>query len=149
MDDWSGHWHGYGPWTGPRSEHAKEDPRRPGKDLSRNDPKTQAFIAGSVPPVETGHALLRRPREGRTWTDLADALTWLEKNYRQHPPTGDLGLDLPDKLRYATDFLSKGSDAVWSYYTSGYVSYVSYEVICCPHRFHPTIPCPLPPPANT
>jgi hypothetical protein len=48
------------------------------------------------------------------------------------------------KIRDAEEHLPIGADTVWTYYTQG-GAFVSYEVICCPSRFHPDIPCPLPP----
>ena len=147
---WSGHWHGFGPWTGTRAEYGKEALRRPG--IQPHDVHTRAFLASTLPPVQTGHALLRRSQASaeRTWTQLADALHWLRSTYAQHPPLqqadtgGQAYLDLDTKLRYAADSLRRGSDEVWAYYTPAY-SFVSYEVICCPHRFFPDLPCPCPP----
>jgi hypothetical protein len=147
--NWAGHWHGYGPWTGTRSELAQEDLRRPGTDPG--DEQTRAFLASALPPMMTGHWLLRRNQVSadRTWTDVRDAITWLTYIWADKPP-----LDRPDGLSAyaplevmtagAERDLSGGSDTVWAYYQrSG--AYVSYEVVSCPsHPFHPGIPCPLP-----
>jgi hypothetical protein len=141
MTTWKGHWHGYGPWTGRREDLAVEHLRRPGPDLSRPDPNTTAFIRGELPPMQTGHALLRKPARDRTWTDLNGALTWLEKTYVGHPPGDGQATDLVGRLAYARQFLAGGSDDVLAYYTAGF-SFVHYEIICCPNRFHPSIVCP-------
>lgn len=144
MDTWTGHWHGYGPWTGPREALADESLRRPGPDLSRADKQTAEFIRGDRPPMQTGHALLRKPAAGRTWTVLDDALDWLRKTYVAHPPGDGQAVDLAGRLAYARQFLAGGSDDVLAYYTAG-MSFVHYEIICCQNRFHPSIACPAPP----
>lgn len=142
MDTFTGHYHGYGPWTGSREEFAKEALRRPGKHPQ--DEATQNFLRGSMTPVQLGHSLLRKDQttRGRTWTDVADALDWLSKTYVGHPPTGD-ELALETKLPHAEEALTLGSDVNWAYYTRG--QFVSFCVIACPNRFFPNIPCPLPP----
>ena len=83
---WSGHWHGYGPWTGSRAEYGKEHLRRPG--ASPDDEQTRAFLAETLPPLMTGHALLRRNQAapGRTWTTVRDAVDWLTNTYAGRPP---------------------------------------------------------------
>jgi hypothetical protein len=143
------HWHGYGPWVGTRSEYGNEALRRPGRDP--NDEQTRTFLGSSLPPIQTGHALLRRNQTaaGRTWTAPGDALDWLRSCYARHPPIerGDgkqAYLDLDTQLEYAESGLGIGLDVVWAYYT-GSQGFASLQVICCPHRHLPNIPCPLPP----
>jgi hypothetical protein len=144
LSNWSGHWHGYGPWTGSRKEYGQEDLRMPGPAPSGSF--LQAFLNSTLPPLQSGHALLRvnQTTGDRTWTALADALTWLGNTYTRHPPMGAVGLDLEGKLAYSKDFLGRGSDDSWAYYTANY-SYVSFQVVSCPNRFLRTIPCPRPP----
>jgi len=145
MGTWAGHWHGYGPWTGPSDALKQEEFRRPGNDATEaGRTQTQAFIRGSMPPVMTGWALMRRPGANRTWTNVADALAWLEATYQTHPRVNAPADALAVKLGYAADFLGRGSDDVWAYYVPGY-SFVSFEVICCPNLFHPKLACPRPP----
>jgi hypothetical protein len=99
----------------------------------------------------TGHALLRRNQAApdRTWTTVSEAVDWLTKTYADRPP-----FERPDgqrayvplevMIRGAEEYLPLGTDTVWAYYArSG--AFVSYQVICCPSRLHPDIPCPLPP----
>jgi hypothetical protein len=147
--NWSGHWHGYGPWSGTRSEYNQEHLRRPG--ASPDDEQTRTFTAATVPPLMTGHALLRRHQAApdRTWATVAEALGWLAKTYADRPPyerADGLSAYVPleVKIRDAEEHLPLGTDTVWAYYArSG--AFTSYEVICCPSRLHPGIPCPLPP----
>jgi hypothetical protein len=146
---WSGHWHGYGPWIGTRDEYGKEHLRRPG--ASPDDEQTRAFIAETLPPLMTGHALLRRNQTApdRTWTIVRDAVDWLTKVYADRPP-----YERPDGLRAyvpleamvqgAEGHLPLGKDTVWAYYGRN-GAFVSYSVICCPSPLHPDIACPLPP----
>ena len=147
--NWSGHWHGYGPWIGSRSEYNQEHLRRPG--LSPDDEQTRMFIAATIPPLMTGHALLRRNQTARerTWTAVQEAVDWLTKTYADRPPYE--GADgqrayapLEVKIGDAEEHLPRGKDTSWTYYTRN-GAFMSYEVICCPNHFHPDIPCPLPP----
>ena len=147
--NWSGHWHGYGPWTGTRDEYGKEHLRRPG--TSPDDEQTRAFIAETLPPVMTGHALLRRHQTAsdRTWTTVQDAVDWLTRIYADRPPyerSDGLRAYVPLEamVRGAEGHLPLGKDTVWAYYGRN-GAFVSYSVICCPSFFHPDIPCPLPP----
>ncbi|WP_329385785.1 hypothetical protein [Streptomyces sp. NBC_01716] len=146
---WSGHWHGYGPWTGSRNAYGQEGLRRPG--THPNDEQTRAFLSSTMPPMQTGHWLTRRTQTSadRAWTDLPDALDWLKTAYGANLPfereDGKRAyLDLPTKVGYAEDSLRRGSDAVWVHYTKS-SNLVSFSVVCCPQRFLPEIPCPLPP----
>jgi len=147
--NWSGHWHGYGPWIGTRAEYGKEHLRRPG--ASPDDEQTRAFLAETLPPMMTGHALLRRHQAaaGRTWTTVPEAVDWLTKTYADRPPFEHPGgvrayAPLEVKVRDAEEHLPLGVDAVWAYYGRA-GEFVSYSVVCCPSHFHPGIPCPLPP----
>ncbi|MFD3910908.1 hypothetical protein [Streptomyces sp. NPDC058603] len=145
---WSGHWHGYGPWTGSRDTYGQEGLRRPG--AHPNDEQTRAFLASTMPPMQTGHWLMRRSQTSadRAWTDLADAVNWLKRTYGANLPveredSKQAYIDLDTKADYAEGALSRGSDAVWVHYTKS-SNLVSFSVVCCPHRFLPRIPCPLP-----
>jgi hypothetical protein len=149
--NWSGHWHGYGPWIGDRKEYGQEQQRRPG--ASPDDDQTRTFLASPLPPMMTGHALMRRKQTapGRTWTTVGEAVDWLTKVYADRPPSfapSDLYASLEDmmrsKARHAEESLSGGSDDVWAYYAPN-GAFIHYSVICCPNRLHPAIPCPLPP----
>ncbi|MER5771013.1 hypothetical protein [Streptomyces sp. NPDC001985] len=138
--NWSGHWHGYGPWTGSRDTYAQEALRRPGSHPE--DPHTRAFIASPLPPMQTGHWLLRtgQTTPDRTWSALSQALAWLAEIHAAHPPHGRYpGVDI--KLAHARDALPRGTDVVWVHYTRTQ-HLVSLSVVCCPQRFHPGIPCP-------
>lgn len=141
--DWSGHWHGYGPWIGTRDEYSKEYLRIPG--ASPDDEQTRTFLANRIPPVMTGHALLRvaQTSPDRTWINASSAIDWLKKTYADHPPLGDY-LPLEARVRYDEEFLPLGMDVIWAYYKRS-TELISYSVICCPHRGFPDIPCPLPP----
>lgn len=65
---WSGHWHGYGPWTGSRDAYGQEALRRPGVEL--NSEQTRAFVAATLPPLMTGRWLMRQNQTAadRIWT---------------------------------------------------------------------------------
>jgi hypothetical protein len=144
------HWHGFGPWTGSRNEYGNEALRRPG--LDPNDERTRAFISSTLPPVQTGHSLMR-PRQtsaDRTWTNVEGALHWLRHTHDAHLPvqlaSGEQAyLDLESKLKHAEESLLGGADVVWAYYTRPSYGFVSFEVICCPHAFFPDLACPRPP----
>ncbi|MFB6654874.1 hypothetical protein ACFCZ4_06825 [Streptomyces microflavus] len=119
--------------------------------LNRYREAAAEFQTGNVPPTMTGHWLMKKSQVSadRTWMDLGVALAWLTKKYEENPPfvRAD-GLEayssLESKLEYATDVLPRGVDVSWVYYT-GSKSLTSFSVVCCPNRFHPNIPCPLPP----
>lgn len=143
MDNWTGHYHGFGPWTGTRDEFHKEHLRRPGRDPI--DQQTRDFLAGDMTPVQLGQELLRRTKVApeRTWTDVEEALDWFGKTWVANPPGGDV-LSLNKTIEYSRGHLLRGSDICAGYYTPGF-SFVSFSIICCPNRFFPDIPCPLPP----
>ncbi|MBX7266184.1 hypothetical protein KIF24_09235 [Micromonospora sp. Llam7] len=146
MGNWAGHWHGFGPWTGSRSEFAKEGPRRPGADSG--DAETQAFLANTMTPVETGHWLLRRSQAAaeRTWTDVAGAAAWMSRVRAANPAdqSGGTLLTVDELIDRKSASLTLGSDVAWGYYTPAF-GYVSFAVVCCPSRSLPDIPCPSPP----
>lgn len=146
---WPGHWHGYGPWTGSRDTYGQEGLRRPG--TFPHDEETRTFLAQTLPPMEVGHWLMRRNQTAadRTWVNAPDAVDWLKKTYAANPPfvreDGKRAyLDLDTRIRYSEDSLSHGVDVCWVHYTKS-SNLVSFSVVCCPHRFHPQTPCPLPP----
>lgn len=156
-----GHWHGYGPWVGPRRLMELEYLRRPASlDMSllrvpsgMNAHPQETFLPfaqRTIPPMMTGHYLLRRPEglDQRTWTTVPPAVDWLTTIYKQFPP-----LRRPDgKQAYASlewhqecahRTLLHGSDVVWSHYLED-LRFTSSAVICCPSLpFHPAIKCPL------
>lgn len=165
---WSGHWHGYGPWIGTGAAYAQEGNRRPphpGGPPQQASPEDKAayrvleryreaaadFQAGNLPPLMTGHWLLKRTQSAadRTWTDVGIALAWLTKHYEENPPFGredgrQAYCGLEEKLEYACDVLPRGVDVSWVHYTKS-KSLFSLSAVCCPNRFHPDVPCPLPP----
>ncbi|MGW1225402.1 hypothetical protein [Streptomyces sp. NPDC001478] len=119
--------------------------------LDRYREAAAEFQTGNVPPTMTGHWLMKKGQVSadRTWTDLGIALAWLTKKYEESPPyvRAD-GLvayaSLENKLEYATDVLPRGVDVTWVHYTAAKIL-ISFSVVCCPNRFHPDLPCPLPP----
>lgn len=165
---WSGHWHGYGPWTGPSPVYAREGGRRPPHPngppsvLNPEDKKQQQvldryreaaaeFQTGNVPPTMTGWWLTKRNHVSadRTWADMGIAIAWLTKQYEANLPFERAdGLraynSLDSKLEYATDVLPCGVDVSWVYYMPS-KNLIAFSVVCCPNRFHPELPCPLPP----
>jgi hypothetical protein len=157
----AGHWHGFGPWIGDPKTYAEEGNRRPvhpqppgpgaNFDTSRYHQAGSEFANGSLPPLMTGHWLMKHGQavRSRTWTDVTDAVDWLTRQYTASPPferTDGLhayvGLDV--KIAYALDVLPRGVDVSWVHYTQSR-SLFSASVVCCPNLFHPTIPCPLQP----
>ncbi|AXI78482.1 hypothetical protein C7M71_014625 [Peterkaempfera bronchialis] len=143
---WQGHWHGYG-WVGSGEEYRKEFLRRPGPP---GDPSTAAFMTSRLPPMMTGHWLLKRAQTAsdQTWGDVDEAIAWLRARYEDNPPYlresgGRAGLPLVAKIEYARVTLPLGVDVVWGYWTHSQ-SMAHYAVICCPSRHH-DIPCPMPP----
>ncbi|MFJ8476044.1 hypothetical protein [Kitasatospora sp. NPDC094011] len=156
-----GHWHGYGPWVGQRRLMDLEYLRRPEafetsqlrvpSGTNAHPPETfMPFAQRTVPPMMTGHYLLRRPDglEKRTWITVSPAVDWLTSVYKEHPPMGR-----PDgKQGYAPlewyqerahSSLLHGTDVVWSHYLNDR-RFMSTAVICCPSLpFHPRITCPL------
>lgn len=146
---WDGHWHGYG-WVGNAAEYFKESTRRPGA-AGLNDPHTQTFLASKLPPMMTGHWLMRRGQTLAqwTWTDVGDAVDWLRQRYCGAPPItrpdgGRAYVDLDVRIDYALDVLPRGVDVTWGYWT-GPSTLASQSVVACSNRFHPNIPCPLEP----
>ncbi|MEU3049936.1 hypothetical protein ABZ705_26085 [Streptomyces sp. NPDC006984] len=119
--------------------------------LDRYREAAAEFQTGNVPPLMTGHWLLKKNQAtaDRTWTDVDPAMAWLTKHYEANLPyerTDDLQAygSLENKLEYAVDVLPRGVDVSWVHYTAS-KNLWSVNVVCCPNRFHPDIPCPLPP----
>jgi len=151
------HWHGY-LWTGTGAELKNEALRTPGLP---NSAETQAFLRNSMPPVRTGHYLLRRDATSRdlTWTDVDRVIEWMSANYERRPPmSGDVGfptvnghtpmagdVGLEARRRISRDGLINGVDGGWGYYTSPSGGFFTIAAICCPHTHMPEIPCPLAP----
>lgn len=158
---WHGHWHGYG-WTGTPVNYAREGNRRPPypvppppeakeEEKVRYRDAANEFLTSNLPPLMTGHWLLKRNQSAAdcTWTNADVALAWLTKRYQESPPfereDGKVAYcALDQKLEYAADVLPRGVDVSWVHYTRSQ-SMVSLSVVCCPNHFHPDIPCPLPP----
>ncbi|MGP4088026.1 hypothetical protein [Streptomyces sp. KR55] len=166
--NWAGHWHGYGPWIGSPDLYHQEGNRRPPHPdppppptsdddkqairlLQRYREAAHEFENSGLPPIMTGHWLVKRGQTAadRTWTDITDAVEWLKQRYTDNPP-----FERPDGLRaylplgtliaYTYDGLSRGVDTTWCHYTQG-KSLLSMSVVCCPNLFHPDVGCPLPP----
>ncbi|MER5439701.1 hypothetical protein [Streptomyces sp. NPDC002790] len=119
--------------------------------LDRYREAAAEFTTGNLPPTMTGWWLTKTNQVSadRTWADMGIAIAWLTKQYEANPPfvrTDGLQAysSLEDKLEYATDVLPRGVDVSWVYYLAS-KSLIAFSVVCCPNRFHPNIPCPLPP----
>lgn len=165
--NWEGHWHGYGPWIGSPDLYHQEgnrrpphpDPPPPASDgdkqavrlLQRYREGAAEFYGSGLPPIMTGHWLIKRGQTAanRTWTDVTDAVEWLKQQYTDNPPferTDGLQayISLDDRIAYAYDLLPRGVDTTWCHYTQS-KSLLSMSVVCCPNLFHPDVACPLPP----
>ncbi|MFI6723684.1 hypothetical protein [Streptomyces atratus] len=136
--------------NGPPQPTSPED-KAAQKVLERYREAAAEFQTGSVPPLMTGHWLLKQNQStaDRTWTDAGIALAWLTKRYEENPPFEredgrQAYCSLEDKLEYASDVLPRGVDVSWVHYTKS-KSLLSLSVVCCPNRFHPEVPCLLPP----
>ncbi|MFE9923255.1 hypothetical protein ACFYQA_17220 [Streptomyces sp. NPDC005774] len=158
--NWAGHWHGFGPWTGSPESYFKEGNRRPAHTIqpaSESDHATRyreaagEFATGSVPPLMSGHWLMKRGQaaHARTWTTARDAVDWLTQRYQSTPPfersdglQAYEGLDA--KIACALDALPRGGDVSWVHYTQSRGLF-SVSVVCCPNLHHPDLVCPLPP----
>ncbi|MEU0687305.1 hypothetical protein [Streptomyces uncialis] len=163
---WTGHFHGYGPWIGPPDAYHREGDRRPPhpdppappasdddktamRVVRRYREVTAEFLVSDLPPMMSGHWLMKRTRASaeRTWTDPVAALDWLTKHFLDHPPMERedgrpvyAGLDA--KRGYALAVLPVGVDVSWVYYNrSG--NLVSLNMVCCPNLHHPELICPL------
>lgn len=146
--DWDGHWHGY-KWVGSGEDYFKEPLRRPTFD---NSEKYKEFLHRTLPPMMTGHWLLKKRQTSQqcTWTDEKLAVAWLEQQYDLHPPLGGadnrstyVGLDV--LVPAALDRLPRGVDVTWAHWLQASRTFGSFSVVACANRFHPKIPCPLPP----
>lgn len=158
--NWKGHWHGFGPWIGSPEAYHKEGGRRPPHPVrpgaeaphaSRYQEAAGEFATSSMPPLMTGHWLMKQGQaaRARTWTDPAAAAEWLKQQYTSSPPFERADgkrayVELDVKLAYTLDALPRGVDVSWVHYTQSR-SLFSASVACCPNLFHPTIPCPLSP----
>ncbi|WP_234311753.1 hypothetical protein [Streptomyces griseus] len=117
--------------------------------LQRYREVSAEFPASNLPPVMSGHWLMKRSQASheRSWADPVAALDWLTKLFLDNLPMERedgrppyAGLDT--KRDYALDVLPVGVDVSWVYYNrSG--SMVSLNVVCCPNRHHPDLTCPL------
>ncbi|WP_030804604.1 hypothetical protein [Streptomyces sp. NRRL F-2799] len=165
---WSGHFHGYGPWIGtPSNYHAEgfrrpphtdpppppasDDDKRAREVLARYREVAADFPVSNLPPLMSGHWLLKRNQTSaeRTWTDPAAVREWMTMLYLESPPferedgkRAYVGLDV--KRAYALDVLPRGVDVSWVHYTrTGNI--VSINAVCCPNRHHRDLTCPLAP----
>ncbi|MFI5687934.1 hypothetical protein [Streptomyces sp. NPDC051636] len=158
---WAGHWHGFGPWIGAPDVYAAEGNRRPvhalqpgpgaNFDTARHHQAGAEFASSNLPPLMTGHWLMKKNQTTRvsTWTDAAEAVDWLKEHYTANQPFErsdglQAYVELDAKLAYALDVLPRGVDVSWVHHTQSR-SLFSASIVCCPNLFHPTIPCPLPP----
>ncbi|GAA1007672.1 hypothetical protein STXM2123_4390 [Streptomyces sp. F-3] len=163
---WTGHFHGFGPWVGsPEAYHREGDRRPPYPDppappatdddkkareaLARYREVAAEFPVSPLPPMMSGHWLMKRGQASheRTWTDAAAAVDWLTKHYLDNPPAGHgdgarQGSELDHKRTYALDVLPGGVDVSWVYYNRA-GNIVSINVVCCPNIHHPDLACPL------
>lgn len=119
--------------------------------LDRYREAAAEFQAGNVPPTMTGWWLTKKNHVSaeRTWADMSNAIAWLTKQYEVNLPfERSDGLQaynsLDSKVKYATDVLPCGVDVSWVYYMPS-KNLIAFSVVCCPNRFHPELPCPLPP----
>ncbi|MFI5475023.1 hypothetical protein ACIA6D_33040 [Streptomyces cacaoi] len=130
---------------------AGPDDKQTHRVLDRYREAAAEFQNGTVPPLMTGHWLMKRSHAAidRTWADVNDAVVWLNKNYSENPPfERDDGKraysDLDGKIAYSREALRLGSDVSWVYYLQSQ-NLLSMQVVCCPNHFHPDLACPLPP----
>lgn len=135
------HWHGYS-WTGSSAELKDESQRRP---TTPGAPETQAFIRSVVPPLQTGHYLMRCPAAARTWTDPDKAISWLVAQYQRHPPyerehNATAYVSLDRRIETSRVGLVNGVDAWRQDYTPS-MGQVVFAAICCPHTHRTEIPC--------
>ncbi|WP_411090773.1 hypothetical protein [Streptomyces sp. 049-1] len=158
--NWAGHWHGYGPWTGSPAAYFAEGNRRPAHVIQPDPTAPHAdryreaaseFANGALPPLMTGHWLLKRGQAAgaRTWTDASEATEWLKRQYASSPPferTDGLQayVALASKIQYALDVLPRGVDVSWVHYTQSRGLFAA-QVVCCPPLHHRDLACPLPP----
>ncbi|WP_404868223.1 hypothetical protein ACI1MP_08475 [Kitasatospora griseola] len=157
------HFHGYGPWIGRPDQYHAEYLRRPGtlpqewrdeRTKQRKSLDMEAYLPfdkRAVPPMRTGHWLMRRPDPlaRQTWGEPKEAAEWLARMYEGDPP-----VPLPDgrpihpglsaKVEYAAAALTNGTDVVWMHYLPGDYMFNACVVVC-PNRHLPDLPCPLPP----
>lgn len=151
----NGHLHGFGPWVGSGEDYKQEHLRRPGVIGSSGGSvgpgvfvERQAFITSKLPPMMTGHWLLKRDQVAGTWEDPAAAVEWLTGWWKTlQPMEGAEGRHaypcVEEKIPYALDALGRGVDVTWCYWTRTRML-VSYSVVACANRFFPKIPCPAP-----
>jgi hypothetical protein len=147
---WAGHWHGFGPWTGSGDTYKQEGRRRPGENWQ--DPQTRSFVTETLPPMKTGHWLMRGAQVTETWTSVEEAVAWLQARYAANPPLvredGKAAYcSLEWKVEYALDVLPRGVDVTWCYWMQSRML-TSYSVVCCPNLHEYDLPCPLPLPSN-
>ncbi|MFE7275562.1 hypothetical protein [Streptomyces sp. NPDC057623] len=158
--NWNGHWHGFGPWVGAPDRYSKEGGRRPphpimpdsgAENATRYREAASEFATGGVPPLMSGHWLLKQGQaaRARTWTNVTDAIEWLRQQYTESPPFERADglrayVSLEVQVAGALDVLPRGVDISWVHHT-GSQNLFSASVVCCPNLFHPHLACPLPP----
>lgn len=120
------HWHAFA-WVGHE---------RPG-DSARTDPSQP------VPPLEIAH-WLRKPARHVAETfrnepgQVEAAYRWMRKGGVEHPYLSEDSFPLDRRMTYVEDDLSRGSDAVWGYWSKT-SRYVSRALVACPREGQP---CP-------
>ncbi|MFI5803139.1 hypothetical protein [Streptomyces sp. NPDC051561] len=109
------------------------------------------FPTTDLPPIQTGHWLIRRNRASpeRTWVVVEGAVAWLTEAYKATPPFSRTDgkqayVSLEEHQAQALERLPLGTDVLWVHYTQAKHLF-SAAVVCCPNHFFPEIPCPLPP----
>lgn len=142
MAVWSGHWHGFG-WSGYAGPYFKEFKRRPGPSLESKH--AREFLASPLPPMMTGHWLLKASmaHPDQTWTTPDDAVAWLCRQHEETPPDTALTyVPLESCIPRWRERLPSGGDVTLAHWASGN-RLASFSVVCCPNRFHPDLPCPF------
>ncbi|MFH9299087.1 hypothetical protein [Streptomyces sp. NPDC017520] len=58
--------------------------------MELNSEQTRAFVASTLPPLMTGHWLMRQDQTAAdgTWTHVVGAVTWLKSMYEAPPLRG-------------------------------------------------------------
>lgn len=101
------------------------------------------------PANEQSAYLRKNPRFiRRTFNNPHDALDWFTQQYRTLPPplrpdhTPLTPPDDPTRLANALHTLTNGHDLTWTFWAAG-TRRITLNLIRCPNRNAPTLPCPL------
>ncbi|MFD5708752.1 hypothetical protein ACFWGV_21805, partial [Bacillus subtilis] len=118
MPDPSIHWHAF-EWTGHErpadSERRNPQNRVPPLAIAEWLDKPASFVAQTYGPDE-----------------VDSAYAWLEGELKQHPRASH-DIDADPLLEAVHDYLARGADVVWGYY-SAKGRYVSRVLIACPRE---------------